>query len=94
MPFISLIVSINYHLAYGKCGEDISRHSSTQVVYDDQELRKLDRKALFKGFKEYTDESGDIAGYEVQMLKSTNNDSKPVHIAICILQWSKILFLK
>ena len=54
----------------------------------------MDRKALFKGFQEYTDESGDISGYEVKMLKSSNNDSKPVHIAIAILQYSKVLFLK
>ena len=64
------------------------------MVHDPEDLRKLDAKAFYRGFEEFVEESGDISGYEVKMAKRSTSDSKPVHVAVAILQWSKILFIK
>ena len=40
------------------------------------------------------DETEEWCGSEVQMRKRSITDSKPVHFATAILQWSKLLFLK
>ena len=81
-------------LGYGKCGENCTKHTSTEVVFEESKANKLGRKAFFVNEKEFCDESGDVKGYEIKMRKRTIYDDKPVHVAVAILQWSKILFLR
>ena len=80
--------------AYGKCGEDVTRHTTTRVVHTHTKLTKLQAKATFVSDNLFLDESGTVTGYEVRMNKTTIKDTKPVHISAAILQWSKILFIK
>ena len=94
VSFIHRLCSIDYLLAYGKCGEDVSKHTTTRIVHDHRKLTKLQAKAMFVSDNFFLDESGTVSGYEVRMNKSIINDSKPVHISAAILQWSKILFIK
>ena len=80
--------------AYGKCGEDVTKHTITKTVHDHKKLTKLQAKARYVSDSMFLDETGTVSGYEVRMNKKTINDSKPVHISAAILQWSKILFIK
>ena len=64
------------------------------MVYDEAKANKLSRKAFFVNENEFCDETGEVKGYEVKMRKRTIYDDKPVHLAVAILQWSKILFLR
>ena len=81
-------------LGYGKCGEDVTRHTSTRIVTDDVKLHKLMAKPLFVKEDELVDEFQEVAGYEVTMNKKMITDTKPVHFSAAILQWSKFLFLE
>ena len=40
------------------------------------------------------DEQNQVMGTEVNMHKTVVHDDKPVHVGLCILQWSKVLFLE
>ena len=51
-------------------------------------------KALYVSDNVFVDENDTVTGYEVRMNKRVITDSKPVHVATAILQWSKILFIK
>ena len=84
----------NLYLGYGKCGEDVTRHTTTQVVFDEEKLEKQSRKAFFVCDKEYCNEEGNVSGYEVKMRKRRIEDDKPIHVSLAILQWSKLLFLR
>ena len=88
------MLNLKQFLGYGKCGEDVTRHTSTHICHEQSQLDKLIAKATFVSENEFVDESGDVKGYEVRMNKTQITDSKPVHIATAILQWSKILFIK
>ena len=64
------------------------------MVFDEEKLDKLERKAFFVCEKEYCNEAGDVTGYEVKMRKRRIEDDKPIHVSLAILQWSKLLFLR
>ena len=72
----------------------MTKHTNTKIVLDHEKLRKLTAKATYVSENEFIDENGVVTGYEVRMNKTQITDSKPVHIACAILQWSKILFIK
>lgn len=80
--------------AYGKTGENVERHGKVKVALDSTTREKLFVKPLFKSETEIVDSSDTVCGYEIHMLKKTIVDTKPLHYNVCILQWSKILFLK
>ena len=56
-------------------------------------IQKLMAKALYVSDSVFVDENDSVTGYEVRLNKRTVTDSKPVHVATAILQWSKILFI-
>ena len=72
----------------------MTKHTNTRIVLDHRKLSKLTAKATYVSDSHFVDENGDVMGYEVRMNKSRITDSKPVHVACAILQWSKILFIK
>ena len=72
----------------------MEKHTNTRIVTDTRKLTKLTAKATFVSDTEFFDEHGDVTAYEVRINKKRIIDSKPVHIASAILQWSKILFIK
>ena len=79
---------------YGKCLEQVSKHKRTELKTDEKEAEALERKPFFVDFKEFLDENGDCEGWEITMRKRKTKDDKPVHLALAILQHSKLLFLR
>ena len=82
-----------YNLGYGKQAENVTKHDNTFLVTDGDKLEKKLRSPFFKDSTEVYDETDDLAGYMVKMQKSKIDDSKPVHVGVAILQWSKVLFI-
>ena len=70
------------------------KHNDTRLVTDADRLEKLMKSPYFKESVEVLDETDDLACYKVKMVKKTIKDSKPVHVGVAILQWSKVLFIK
>lgn len=79
---------------YGKCAEDVERHTETKVVYDGKKLDKYQRSPLCSMDYSICDEDGEEIAHEVKMLKKKIKDNKPVLYGLCILMWSKLLFLR
>ena len=52
------------------------------------------RKPLFKEEIEIIDDDNQVSAFEVNMLKKSIADNKPVHFSAAILQHSKLLFLR
>ena len=52
------------------------------------------KKPLFQKEVEITDEEDEVSAFEVNMLKKSIADNKPVHYSAAILQHSKLLFLR
>ena len=72
----------------------MTRHTSIHIAHDQTQYKKLMAKALYVSDSVFVDENDTVTGYEVRMNKRVITDSKPVHVATAILQWSKILFIK
>ena len=70
------------------------KHNDTRLVTDADRLEKLMKSPYFKESVEVLDETDDLACYKVKMVKKTIKDSKPVHVGVAILQWSKVLFIR
>ena len=79
---------------YGKCAEDVEKHSKLKVVFEADKLDKLQRSALCTSEHSIIDEDGEEVAHEVRMLKAKITDDKPLLYGLAILQWSKILFLR
>ena len=79
---------------YGKCAEDTSRHTSTYVEHASSKIKKLMVQPRFISDVDLEDENNEVMGTEVNMHKTVVQDDKPVHVGLCILQWSKVLFLE
>ena len=79
--------------SYGKMGEAVSRYRKTTITTDDSKALKSSLHALCKSDDQLIAE-GDLIGHELSSLKSEQDDSKPVHIAVAILQNAKLLFLR
>lgn len=84
----------NYIQGYGKCAEDTSRHTSTYVEHASSKIKKLMVQPRFISDVDLEDEQNQVMGTEVNMHKTVVYDDKPVHVGLCILQWSKVLFLE
>ena len=80
--------------SYGKCAEAVDRHKNTSLLPADYNITKLARRTMYRNHVVIQDENGDACATEVTSLKQTIEDSKPVHIGVAILQWSKLLFLR
>ena len=61
---------------------------------DADRLEKLMKSPYFQDSVEILNEADDLACYKVKMKKKKIKDSKPVHIGVAILQWSKVLFIR
>ena len=70
------------------------KHTDTKLVTEVQDLERLNNNPFFRCDKEVYDESNRLACYLVKMDKNKITDSKPVHIGVAILQWSKVLFIR
>ena len=79
---------------YGKCGENVMRHTNTKVVHDQGEMLKEAQKAFTMDQNEVINECEELVAWEVKQRKRTIADCKPVHFANAILQTSKLLFLE
>ena len=89
----SLTAKLFGNSSYGKMGEAVSRYRKTTITADDTQALKSTLSPLHKSDSELLCE-GDIVGHEISALKSEQDDTKPVHIAVAILQSSKLIFLR
>ena len=74
-------------------GEAVARYRQTKITTDDTKALNKTLSALCKS-DDHLMAEGEIIGHEISSLKSTQDDDKPVHIAVAILQNSKLLFLR
>ena len=72
----------------------MTKHKNMHIVTEDKDLERRWRSPFFRNKKEVYDEDDQLACYLVSMDKKTIKDSKPVHIGVAILQWSKVLFIR
>ena len=79
---------------YGKCAENVAKHKRTLIVTDEDKAETLESKPFFVDYKEYIDENQECEAWEITMRKRKVKDNKPVHLAVAILQHSKLLFLR
>ena len=79
---------------YGKCAEDVEKHSNTSLYPPDHDISKFIKRALYRNHVVIQNEEGEAGATEVTCGRKTIEDSKPVHLGVCILQWSKLLFLR
>lgn len=79
---------------YGKCAENVLKHKNTSLYPADYNIARIACKALYRDHSIIHTEEGEPSATEVTCDKKTISDSKPVHIGVCILQWSKLLFLR
>ena len=79
---------------YGKCAEDVEKHTNTTLLPAGYDLSKYLKRALYKDHVVIQNEEGEAGATEVTCGRKTIEDSKPVHVGVCILQWSKLIFLK
>ena len=79
---------------YGKCAENVEKHKNTSLYPPDYNIAKLARRTMYKDHVVIQNEEGEAGATEVTSLRRTIEDSKPVHIGVAILQWSKLLFLR
>ena len=79
---------------YGKCAEDVEKHSNTCLIPAGKDISQWLKRVLYKDHCVIDNEEGEAGAFEITCDKSNIEDSKPVHIGVCILQWSKLIFLK
>ena len=89
----SLTAKLFGNSSYGKMGESVERYRTTTITTDDFKATQLKARALNKGHETLMAE-GDITCHELSSIKSTQEDNKPVHIAVAILQNAKLIFLR
>ena len=80
--------------SYGKCAEAVDRHKNTDLKPVGYNITKLAKRTMYSDHVVIQDENGDACATEMTSRKATVEDSKPVHIGVAILQYSKLLFLK
>ena len=64
------------------------------MVTDEKDFEKHRRNPFFRHDDEVYDENNNLACYMVKMDRKKIKDSKPVHMGVAILQWSKVLFVR
>ena len=76
--------------------EKVSKYTETALLFPNQkkELLKLIRSPFYLRHDELPTQTGQEGLIELVSEKRTVNDDKLVHVGICILQQSKLLFLR
>ena len=77
-----------------KAGENVSNYTKTDIITDKKKLKRLVESPLSKQISFLESESGERGLHEVVSEQRKITDRKPVHIAVCILQNSKLMLLK
>ena len=72
--------------------ENVEKYFNTKFVLDEKQVTRAVRKPHFINETEILDEDDETTGYEIKSRKKKCVDTKPIHVATAILQWSKILF--
>ena len=89
----SLTAKLFGNSSYGKMGECVDKYRDTIISIDDDEILKKKVSALYKSSNDILVD-GDVIGSEISSLKNQTADSKPVHVAVAILQNAKMLFIR
>ena len=89
----SLTAKLFGNSVYGKMGESVEKYRTTTITTDDLKATKLKKSALHKNHETLIAD-GEIACHELSNIKAMQEDNKPVHIAVAILQNSKLIFLR
>ena len=92
--YYHIVFVLNISLGYGKCAEDVSRHTKLHIVETHQQKDKHTRSPFCTGTHDIADEEGAVMGYEILKNKTIIKDDKPILYGVAILQWSKLLFLR
>ena len=90
----SLTAKIFGNSGYGKMAESVSKYTKTIITTDEKTVLKNVTRPRFKHMNNLMCESSENDVHELILRQSCIKDSKPVHIAIAILQLSKLLMLK
>ena len=72
----------------------MANYTKTDLITDKKKLRRLVESPLSKQIAFLESESGERGLHEIVMDQRKITDRKPVHIAVCILQNSKLMLLK
>ena len=71
----------------------MTSHTITKLHTEFNKVIPDERSPFCKHIKEVYDEKNETSCYLATLTKATVTDSKPSHIGVSILQWSKYLFL-
>ena len=76
--------------------EKVSSYTETSLLQpgDKKSLERCIRNPFYLRHNALPTQTGDSGFIELTMEKSTVNDEKLVHVGVCILQQSKLLFLR
>jgi len=74
--------------------ENVEKYTDSRLIYDEEKLNKLVRKPFFMSDMKLKNEAGELGAYEVISKKKKILNSKPHHVGVAILQYSKLLFLR
>ena len=72
----------------------MTKHKNDFVLTEWSEVARIQRSAFCKNVHPVTGEDGEVACWQVTEAKKNINDSKPVHLGVAILQYSKLLFIR
>ena len=90
----SLTAKLFGNSSYGKMGESVEKYRTTKIITDDDKALKATLSPLCKNDDVLIGDSGEIVGHEVTSINATQEDCKPVNIAVAILQNAKLIFLR
>ena len=90
----SLTAKIFGNSGYGKMAESVSKYTKTIITTDEKTVLKNVTRPRFKHMNNLTCEGYENDVQELILRQSSIKDSKACHIAISILQLSKLLMLK
>jgi len=74
--------------------ENVEKYSDTKLIGDDEKMAELKRSVFFKRDFRLENEAGEFGAYEIISKKKKTLDDKAHHVGVCILQYSKLLFLR
>ena len=89
----SLTAKLFGNSSYGKMGESVERYRTTTITADDDKATKIKASALNKSHEPLLAD-GEVICHELSSIKKDQDDCKPVHVAVAILQNAKLIFLR
>ena len=72
----------------------MEKHKNTALHPPHFDIAKITKRALYRNHVTIQNEEGQAGAVEVTCDKKTVMDSKPVHIGVAILQYSKLIFVR